>query len=95
MIMRSSLDWLIKWLRSRKKALASYTIVLCLVESKLIVPASSKRRVLHHQNDVVDKGCKRRDHEVIAMRVTVMCSNKKAYAYQTPTTHFPFDRFTA
>ena len=94
MIMRSSLDWLIKWLRSRKKALASYTIVLCLVESKLIVPASSKRRVLHHQNDVVDKGCKRQDHEVIVMRVTVMCSDKKTCTYQAAATHFPFHRST-
>ena len=56
MIMRLSLDWSIKRLRSRKKGLPSYTIVLHLVESKLIVPASSQQRVLHHQNDVVDKG---------------------------------------
>ena len=56
MIMRLSLEWLISRLRNRKKVLPSYTIALRVVESKLIVPARSKRRVLLHQNDVVDKG---------------------------------------
>ena len=40
--MRLSLDWLIKRLRSGKKAFPSYTTVLRLVKSKLIVPASSQ-----------------------------------------------------
>ena len=89
-----SLDWLIKRLRSRRKALPSNTIVLRLVEFKLIVPASSKCRVLHHQNDIIDKGCKYRDHEAIAMHVTVMCSDKKTCAYQAASTHFPFHHST-
>ena len=74
----------------RKKALPSYTIDMRLAESKPIVPADSKCWVLNHQNDVVDKGDKGRDHEMTVMHVTTMCSDKKTCAYQAATTHFPF-----
>ena len=92
--MMLSLDWLIKRLWGRKKVLPSYTIVPCLAGSKLIVPANSKRRVLHHQNDVSIKGRKRRDYEAIVIHVTVMCFDKKTCAYQAAATHGPFLRST-
>ena len=79
-----SLAWLARRSCSRKEAssVPSYMIVPYRPESKLVVPASSQLRV-HRITGTMSsiRGCKRRDHEVIVMHVTVMYSNKKTCVY--------------